>query len=612
MNPFAARPQGAFPRPDRTTLFRTWAPNAARVELVSEGHGAIAMTGDGDGFFEVIEPLEAGTRYVYRLDGRDLPDPASRHQPDGVHERSAVTAMEFRWSDQAWKGVPLRDAVFYEIHVGTFTPEGTFDAVIPHLAELRELGVTMIELMPVAQFPGSRNWGYDGVYLYAVQNSYGGPEGLRRFVDAAHREGLGVCLDVVYNHLGPEGNYLSSFGPYVTERHVTPWGGAMNFDGPWSDVVREFFIANAEMWVEQYHMDALRLDAVHAIVDQSALPFLQELGDRVHALGSRLGREVLVVPESDLNDPRLVREPSRGGLGLDAQWSDDFHHALHVLLTGERAGYYSDFGRLEDLAEAISHGYVYAGRLSQHRKRRHGASANDLDGSKLVVAAQNHDQVGNRMNGERLSALVGFERLKLAAASLLLSPFLPLLFMGEEYGETAPFLYFVSHGDPDLVEAVRKGRREEFASFTWEGSPPDPQSATTFEKSRLDRSLRDREPNRHLLELHRFLLRLRREVPALGTGNAGKTEASPIAGRGIVARRRGEGSDALWIANFSDRGLEATLATPQGRWSRVLDTASRDWGGPGETSPPVLEGPREVAISLRPHGLAVWVRDRPR
>lgn len=609
MNPFRDRPQGAFPNPDGTTLFRTWAPMATRVELVPEGRAAMDMAGDADGFFELTAPLPPGTRYFYRLDGREFPDPASRHQPDGVHERSAVAATDFAWSDAAWKGIPLRELVFYELHVGTFTREGTFDAVIPRLAGLRELGVTMIELMPVAQFPGDRNWGYDGVLPFAVQNSYGGPDGLRRLVDAAHREGLAICLDVVYNHLGPEGNYLGFFGPYLTERYSTPWGGAMNFDGPWSDVVREYFIGNAEMWIEQYHFDALRLDAVHAIVDESAYPFLQELADRIHELGSRLQREVLVIPESDLNDPRLVRDRSAGGFGLDAHWSDDFHHALHALLTGERSGYYGDFGRLEDLAEAISHGYVYAGRFSDHRKRRHGADAGDLDGSKLVVAAQNHDQIGNRMNGERLAALIGFEPLKLAAATLLLSPFLPLLFMGEEYAENAPFLYFVSHGDPDLVESVRQGRRREFASFTWQGTPPDPQSVETFQRSKLDRSLLGSDGHRELLELHRFLLRLRREVPALGAGKAGHTEASIVGDQALLARRRHGASEAILIANFSDRPLETSVAEPNGRWSRVVDTAAREWRGPGETAPAVLEGSSAVAISLPPQALTAWVKE---
>jgi maltooligosyltrehalose trehalohydrolase len=363
--------------------------------------------------------------------------------------------------------------------VGTFTPEGTFEAIIPHLDELRELGITAVELMPVAQFPGTRNWGYDGVYPFAVQNSYGGPEGLKRLVNACHGRGIAVVLDVVYNHLGPEGNYLWDFGPYFTDRYKTPWGSAINFDGPHSDPVRRLFIENALYWVTEFRMDGLRIDAVHGILDFSAYPFLEELASAVHEKAERLNRRVYVIAESDLNDTRVIRSRELGGYGLDAQWNDDFHHALHTLLTEDQTGYYQDFGRLGDLVKAFREGFVCSGQYSSYRRRRHGNSSRDIPAGCFVVFAQNHDQVGNRMRGERLSQLVCRERMKLAAGVVFLSPFIPLLFMGEEYGETAPFPYFISHSDADLVEAVRRGRREEFAAFGWSQEPPDPQIPMT-------------------------------------------------------------------------------------------------------------------------------------
>ncbi|HVR44894.1 MAG TPA: malto-oligosyltrehalose trehalohydrolase [Thermoanaerobaculia bacterium] len=610
INPFRDRPQGAFPRPGGESLFRVWGPNAARVELFVDGAPPVAMRRDPDGVFSALVPAAEGTRYRYRLDGRELPDPASRFQPEGAGGPSEVVGPWDGWSDSSWKGVPLRDAVFYELHVGTFTRDGTFEAIIPRLRELADLGVTMIELLPIAQFPGTRNWGYDGVFPCAAQSSYGGPAGLRRLVDAAHGAGLGICLDVVYNHLGPEGNYLQLWGPYFTEKYRTPWGSALNFDDADSDAVRELFIASALMWIDEFHVDALRLDAVHAIYDQSAYPFLRELADRVHERARELGREVLLVPESDLNDPRLVREPKAGGLGLDAHWSDDFHHSLHTLLTGETAGYYRDFGRVSDLASVLSSSYASAGRYSAHRRRRHGAPARDLEGWRLVVSAQNHDQIGNRMNGERLATLVGFDQLKLAAGTLLLSPFLPLLFMGEEWGDPAPFLYFVSHEDPALVDAVRKGRREEFASFGWKEEPPDPQAEGTFERSRPDPSLRERPRHAALLELHRELLRLRRTIPAFGPGSAGATRTRPSEESLTLLVWREEGASAAILGiNFAAEERELRVTPGRGSWTLAIETADRRWEGPGGTAPARLEGGVEAAISFPPYSLAAWVRE---
>src|SRR4029077_1030537 len=362
----------------------------------------------------------------------------------------------------------------YELHTGTFTEEGTFESAISRLESLADLGVTAVELMPVAQFPGTRNWGYDGVFPYAVQNSSGGPRGLQKFVNAAHGIGLSVILDVVYNHLGPEGNFAGEFGPYFTDRYRTPWGRAVNFDGHGSDPVRAFFIQNAIYWLKEFHIDALRLDAVHGIFDFSAHHFLAELKESVEALAQRSRRKLFVIAESDLNDARLLHALDRGGYGLDVQWSDDFHHALHTLLTHEFTGYYSDFGSIDDLCEVLRDGWLYSGQYSRFRRRRHGNSAAGIQQSRFVVFSQNHDQVGNRAQGERLIQLVDFESIKLAAGVTLLSPFVPLLFMGEEYGETHPFLYSTSHFSPELNEAVRKGRREEFAAFGWGDDLPDP------------------------------------------------------------------------------------------------------------------------------------------
>jgi maltooligosyltrehalose trehalohydrolase len=436
------RPVGAILGPDGRTSFRVWAPLAQTVELhlVSPIDKVVPMQPDERGYHHTTAEAEPGTRYLYRLDGRELPDPASRYQPEGVHGPSEVTDPTFGWSDHTWFGLPLRDYVLYELHTGTFTPQGTFEAIVPWLSELRDLGVTVIELMPVAQFPGTRNWGYDGVYPYAPQASYGGPEGLKRLVDACHARGLGVCLDVVYNHLGPEGCYVDEFGPYFTDAYITPWGRAMNFDGPDSDEVRTFFIGNALYWFEEFHIDALRLDAVHAILDTSALPFLEELALATADLGERLNRRLHLIAESADNDARIIAPRELGGFGLDAQWNDDFHHALHALVTGERAGYYADYGDLRHLARAYADGFVYQGEYSGYRRRRHGRSSRHRGAQRFVVFTRNHDQIGNRMLGERPTVRLDVEELKLTAAVMLLSPYLPLLFMGEEYAETAPFL----------------------------------------------------------------------------------------------------------------------------------------------------------------------------
>jgi maltooligosyltrehalose trehalohydrolase len=502
------------------TVVRVWAPHASSVEVVTPD-GRIAMDRDDGGWHEASLQGQGGLEYGFSLDGGPMrPDPRSPWQPNGIDGPSrTVDHDEFEWTDRLWKGRPLPGSVVYELHVGTFTPAGTFEAAIERLDYLVEVGVTTVELMPVAEFSGDRGWGYDGVDLYAPHHSYGGPEGLKRLVDACHARGLAVLLDVVYNHLGPAGNYLREFGPYFTDRYSTPWGEAVNFDGAYSHEVRSFFIDNAVMWLRDYHFDGLRIDAIHAIVDTSAVHLLEELGTRVTELEGHLDRKLTLVAESDLNDPRVVTPRSAGGHGIDAQWSDDFHHALHALLTGEREGYYADFGDVSHVATALTNAYVYAGEFSPFRKRTHGRPPIGLSGHRFLGYLQNHDQIGNRANGERSSMLLSHDLLKVAAALVLTAPFTPMLFMGEEWGATAPFLYFTSHRDPALGRAVSEGRRREFAAFGWDPADvPDPQDPVTFERSKLDWAEIDEQPHADLLDWHKQLLRLRAATPALTDG----------------------------------------------------------------------------------------------
>lgn len=590
--------------------FRVWAPQASTVDirLLSPEERLAPMEREERGYFHAtLEGVAPGSLYFYRLDqDKDRPDPASRFQPQGVHGPSQVVDPSFPWEDAAWPGVPLERYILYELHVGTFTSEGTFEAIVPYLGYLKEAGVTAVELMPVAQFPGNRNWGYDGVLLYAVQNSYGGPEGLKRLVNACHREGLAVVLDVVYNHLGPEGNYLGEFGGYFTDRYKTPWGEAVNFDGPGSDEVRRYFVENAEYWVAEFHIDALRLDAVHAIFDHSAHPFLQDIAEAVHGHANRLNRRIYVIPESSLNDTRLIRAPEFGGFGLDAQWNDDFHHSLRVLLTGDRGGYYEDFGEFRQLVKAFREGYVYSGERSVYRGRRHGNSSRSIPGRQFVVFCQNHDQVGNRMLGERLSQLVSFDALKVGAATVLLSPFLPLLFMGEEYGETAPFLYFVSHTDADLVEAVRQGRKREFETFRWQGEPPDPQAEETFLRSKLNHSLREDPRQRTLLEFYKELIRLRTTVAPLAFLSKTDMEALGFDKQQVLSVRRWHGGiETLSVFHYADDAVTLALPAPAGRWTKLLDSSEERWLGTGSRVPHELDSDGEISLTLSPKSVVL-------
>jgi maltooligosyltrehalose trehalohydrolase len=517
------------------------------------------MTHGDRGWWSVTVSGSHPIDYAFALDDDEpLPDPRSRRQPQGPHGASRtfdVTAVP--WTDEAWDPPDLATGVLYELHVGTFTPEGTFDAAITRIPHLVDLGVTHVEVMPVADFPGRRGWGYDGVGKYAVHEAYGGPAGFARFVDAAHRHGLAVILDVVFNHLGPDGNYLGRFGPYFVPGVRTPWGDAINFDGADSDEVRAFMIGAAVQWLRDYHVDGLRLDAIHAIHDNSARPFVAELAASVRRLELELGRRLVLIAEDDRNDPKVVGDLDRGGWGLAAQWADEFHHGLHVALTGERKGYYTDFNGLSDLATAIARPFVYDGRYSPSRRKMVGASSRGLPPSRFVVCLQNHDQVGNRARGDRITHLVPPEKARLAAAFVLLSPFIPLIFQGEEWAASTPFRYFTDHQDPKLGRIVSRGRREEFRAFGWNPADvPDPQDPATFTASKLDWRELTSEPHASMLSWYRAVLALRRNTPGIPGGSA-TARTDPEAGWLLMDRR------SLRVAgNFSNRPCRVPLDRP--------------------------------------------------
>ncbi len=541
------------------TLLAVWAPTAQRVDAVLGERRVPMARARRDGWFEVELALAAGQTYAFSVDnGPARPDPRSRFQPGGVHAPSAVVELPEPPAG-AFRPAPLDRAVIYELHVGTFSAEGTFDGAVSHLSSLVELGVTHVELMPVAAFPGVRGWGYDGVAPFATHAAYGGPEGLVRFVRGCHERGLGVILDVVYNHLGPSGNYLATYAPYFTSRYGTPWGDAVNFDGPKSDEVRAYFVNNALAWLRDYGIDGLRLDAVHAIFDGSAVHVLEELATAARAFEAETGRSVVLIAESDLNDPKFVRPTNEGGYGLDATWSDDLHHALHVLTTGERTGYYEDFGRVADVAKALRTGYVYDGVRSHFRGRRHGRPSTGLSGTAFVVSLQNHDQVGNRAQGDRLSHTVGHELARVAAALVLLSPFVPLIFQGEEWGASTPFPYFTDHGEPELARAVSEGRREEFVRFGWDPAAiPDPQAPETFERARLCWDERSGGEHAATLAWYRALLRLRREQPELADPRLELVDvAFDERSRWLLLRRGSVGV----VTNFGDSEVTLPLGT---------------------------------------------------
>ena len=504
-------------------VFEVWAPRARTLE-VKIGSKKFPLAQKQRGWWAAeVEEAGPGTDYGFVIDGLEppLPDPRSQWQPNSVHgESRVVDHTAFAWSDGGWQAPPLSSALIYELHLGTFTPEGTLKAAESHLDYLKDLGVTHVELMPIANFPGKRGWGYDGVDLYAPYNAYGDPGDLKHFVDACHGKGLAVVLDVVYNHLGPVGNYLEKFGPYFTASHSTPWGGAVNFEEAGATEVRHYLVDNALMWLRDYHMDGLRLDAVHAFNDRSAIHFLEQLTGEVRRLEAAMGKHFYLIAESDLNDPRIVKAEEAGGYGLDAQWSDDFHHALFAVISGERAGYYADFGSLAQLAKSLHCVFVYDGNYSEYRQRNHGRQVVGLSGHRFIGFVQNHDQVGNRAQGERLSHEAGVGRAKIAAALVLTAPFVPMLFQGEEFGASAPFLYFTDYDDPELGRMISEGRKKEFEAFGWSPDQiPDPQDEQTFNQSRLNWAELAEPPHASLLQWHKDLINLRRSRSELSDGN---------------------------------------------------------------------------------------------
>jgi maltooligosyltrehalose trehalohydrolase len=539
------------------TVFRVWAPNAQTLDLQlgKDMSNRVPMRkGTRDWWSVDVPGAGPGTDYFFVINGGPpVPDPRSNFQPEGVFGPSRVVDHgAFPWSDQRFQAPPLSSAVIYELHIGTFTPRGTFESAIERLDHLRDLGVTHVELMPVAEFPGGRNWGYDGVDLFAPGSAYGGSEVLKRFVDAAHEKGLAVLLDVVYNHFGPSGNYTTRFGPYLTDRYHTPWGAGANLDDAGSNEVRRFFIDNALMWLRDYHFDGLRLDAVHELYDQLAMHFLEQLAREVKALEAHEGRHLVVIAESDLNNPRLVRAWEAGGYGLDAHWLDDFRHSLHTILTGERNGFHCDFGRLADLAHSLRHAYVYDGRYSKYRHRIHGRPVEGLPGTRFVGFLENHDQVGNRATGDRAAALMSPGRFKVAMAVLFTAPFVPMLFQGEEWGSTTPFQFFTDHVDPELGRAVFEGRKREFAAFGWTDIP-DPQDVETFNRSKVNWSEMRGQPYAEMLDWTKRLIDLRRSIPSLRDGALEEVEVHFDEGQRWMVIERGDIRVAFNIGEGTQR-----------------------------------------------------------
>ncbi|VTR98239.1 malto-oligosyltrehalose trehalohydrolase [Tuwongella immobilis] len=606
-------PLGATRHGDGTVTFLVWAPLATQVRLHLHPDRWEPMTALADGYFHtILTDLPADSRYTYELDGRDWPDPVSRSQPDGVHAPSAIIEPHFDWTDAAWTGRHLADCIVYEMHIGTFTPEGTFDAAIGRLDRLVDLGVNALEIMPVSQFPGSRNWGYDGVYHFAVQHSYGGAAALKRFVDACHARGLAVFLDVVYNHFGPEGNYLSQFAPYFTTKYDTPWGQAVDYEGPHAHGVRRFVLENARQWQVEFHLDGLRLDATDAIFDASDKYILQELVEQCRQREATTGRPFSLIAEMSSNRPKVVRPIEQGGYGLHAQWNFDFHHCLQAILTGDRHGYYVDFDHAAQLARCYRDAYYFTGQLSQYRGH-FGEMPVGARGDQFIVYSQSHDEVGNRAKGDRLAAQVEFEALRFAAAAVLLSPFVPMLFMGEEYAEPSPFYYFVSHGDADLIEAVRAGRRREFAEFAADEDFPDPQSELIFERSRLQWLKAGHGRNLIMWAFYRELIALRKRNAVLRTPDRDRCEViGGEPGRAIRLRRwQGDADqphEELLIGLNASRD-PVQLEWPAGTWTQILDADERLWRGRGPLQPATVTG--GTTTTMHPWGVVVYARQLP-
>ena len=572
---------GAFYHTGDSCTFTVWSPLSKTVSLVLNDQ-SYDLTVDERGYWQATLPnIQPGTQYQYCLnDGKPLPDPASRWQPEGVHGPSAVADPFFNWTDHDWKGLTLGEMIIYELHVGTFTTEGTFEGIIHKLDHLQQLGINAIELLPVAAFPGDRNWGYDGVFPFAVHTAYGGIHGLKQLVNEAHKRGIAVILDVVYNHLGPEGNYFPEYGPYFTDKYPSVWAKSLNFDDAYSDGVCHYFWQNALMWLNEFHIDGLRLDAVHAIWDSGADHFIAALQRKVDALEKQSGKKKELIAEFDLNNPRYIEPVEKGGYGLAGQWVDEFHHALHSIVTGEVNGYYEDFGEYWHLEKSLRDSYVYTGQYSKHRRKHFGALPVGIPYSQFVAFAQNHDQIGNRLMGDRLTTQLSFEALKLVAATLLLSPHVPLLFMGEEYGEKNPFQYFISHTEKELIEAVRKGRREEFKHFNWQGEIPDPAAVETFNACKLSWNTSDPQ-SQTLLRFYQYLIAFRKSRPALCCQERKHLAILTIEEEGIIAFKRcSQKDEVLVFLNFNKHSTPCTYPLPPNA-RIILDSSERTWLGPG-------------------------------
>lgn len=585
-----------------------WAPLLESVEIYLEKPRVMyPLMKDKYGYWELTTPeLKPGDLYQFVLnDGRHVPDPASISQPYGVHGSSqALDLQSYPWTDQSWKNPQLEDYIFYELHVGTFSEEGTFAGIESKLDYLVDLGITAIELMPVAQFPGKRNWGYDGVYPFAVQDSYGGPEGLKHLVNACHEKGLAVVLDVVYNHMGPEGNYFSLYGPYFTKQYRTPWGDAINFDDEWSDGVRDYFIENTLMWFRDYHIDGLRLDAVHAIRDFSPVHILREIKQYVNDLSRETGRNHYLIVEMELNDNRFINSFDKGGYGMDAQWSDEFHHALRVSAGGERTGYYADMDGTAAFAKAYQNAYVHTGEYTFRRNKTFGTPTEPFQNHQFVVFSQNHDHIGNRMNGDRSSQLTNFEMLKVMAGSVITSPFLPLLFMGEEWAESRPFLYFTDHTDPELSTAVREGRKKEFAAFHGEGEAPDPTIQDSFDQSKLEWNLQQDPIHNTLYKYYRQLIQIRKDHPLIRQGNRQDMDVMVDEAKDVIVVRRWHQQQQLLIAmNFSCDPYVITVSDQAPVWKKCLDSADPQWGGE-QASPDELQA--GTLLTLQPESILMY------
>lgn len=584
---------------DNRTIFKVWAPTKERMVLhiVSPEDTKYDMRRDHAGYFSVeLDGISDQVRYYYQPDGaKDYPDPASRYQPMGVHGPSQVIDHhKFAWDDLNWRGIAFDRLLLYELHVGTFSQEGTFRGILSKLDDLKAVGITAIQLMPICQFPGVRNWGYDGVYPFAVQNSYGDPDTLKELVNSCHQKGLAVFVDIVYNHLGPEGNYFKEYGPYFTDQYKTPWGQAMNLDGEWSDGVRDYFLENITEWFVHYHIDGLRVDAVHAMFDNGSIPFWEIANNRVKDLSSALGRRLYMIAESDYNHPRIISK-GVGGFGFDGQWLDDFHHALYTLIFPAGKKFYQDFGKIEQLAKAYKEGFVHTGEYVMARKKKYGASSAGIPGNRFVVFNQNHDQIGNKGQGERLSTVLDAEKLKMVAAAILLSPYIPMLFMGEEYAEQQPFSYFIDHSDPELIEAVRTGRKNEFGAFMDDADIPDPKDPKVFERSKLDWRTRQAERNRVILNWYKKLIKLRFSDSIFANFNKKDVQTS-VFGKLLVLQRADEaGKNCIWcLFNFSNEVVDYKLPTG---FTNLTEIVFND--------PPLVIYPQETEVKLSPW--AVWV-----